>query len=291
MAILYQLVKRNTLLYLRDKASVFFSFLSVIIIIFMYVLFLGRLQRNGLADISTDVEGISWMISSWIMAGILTVSTVTVPLGALGSMIEDRADKKISDFYTSPIDRRVLALSYLISSWIIGFMMVFLNLIIGQVYVLTQGGEFFTFIQFIKLIGLMSLSIMAFSTFFYYVSLFMKTRNAFGLMSTLVGTFIGFLGGIYVQIGLMPPMVQGVMNALPTAHSVVLIRRVYMEGAINSIFGDYRGPEYVEFANDMGINANVFGTILPGYVMLLSLIGFAILFYILSVIKLNKTKL
>lgn len=118
---LMQLVKRNILLYLRDRASVFFSFLSVIIIIVMYVLFLGNVQLNNLSKSLGDVGGIDWLVSSWIMAGILTVSTVTVPLGVLGTLIDDRESGKISDFYVSPIKRNVLTLSYLMSSWIVAF--------------------------------------------------------------------------------------------------------------------------------------------------------------------------
>jgi multidrug/hemolysin transport system permease protein len=288
---LRQLIKRNLLLYLRDKASVFFSFLSVIIIVIMYTLFLGNLQRSGIEYTTGPVDGLDWLVSSWIMAGILTVSTVTVPLGILGTMIADRETGKISDFYTAPIDRKILALSYLISSWIIGFIMVFLNLMVGQAYVLTQGGEFFTLYQLIRLIGLMTLSIIAFSTMFYYISLFMKTQNSFGLLSTLVGTFIGFLGGIYVQIGLMPKVVQNVMNALPTAHSVVLIRNIYMEEAINFVFGSYTGPEYIEFIQDMGLVAQIGSYNLRSWQMILSLAMFATLFYTLSVIRLNKSKL
>ena len=292
MRILWQLVKRNTLLYLRDRAAVFFSFLSVIIIILMYVLFIGRLQKNG---IGVDVEGIDWLVSSWIMAGILTVTTVTVPLGALGTMIKDRQTKIISDFYTSPVDRKLLALSYLLSAWVIGLIMVLLNFVIGQVYVITQGGEFVSFMQFVQLLGLIMLSIMAFSTFFYYISLFMKTQNAFGLLSTLVGTFIGFLGGIYVQIGLLPSRIASVMNMLPTAHSVVLIRNVYMSKPMGVVFKDSHIPEVsealAEFNNDMGMVANVFGYQLESYQMVLSLVVFGLLFYILSVIKLNKSKL
>jgi multidrug/hemolysin transport system permease protein len=291
MRILTQLVKRNLLLYLRDKASVFFSFLSVIIIIVMYMLFIGRLQRNGMISTAGDVAGLDWLVSSWIMAGILTVTTVTVPLGALGTMITDRQTKKISDFYTAPIDRKILALSYLVSAWVIGFIMVTVNLFVGQLYVLSQGGEFLGFIQLIKIFGMIILSIMSFSTFFYYLSLLMKTANAFSLLSTLVGTFIGFLGGIYVQIGLMPKLVQSIMNTLPTAHSVVMIRRIYMDGAIEKVFQGYTGPEYVEFMSDMGLTATVFGFELQSYHMILSLVLFGLFFYGLSVLRLNKSKL
>ncbi len=97
MNVLYQLTLRNLRLYLRDKTAVFFSFLSVIIIILLYVLFLGAMQIDSLTHYFGDVEGIDWLVSSWIMAGLLTVSAVTIPLTILGRLIQDREDGMIND--------------------------------------------------------------------------------------------------------------------------------------------------------------------------------------------------
>ena len=291
MKVLLQLIKRNTLLYLRDRASVFFSFLSVIIIIALYILFLGKMQEDNLTEAFGAVSGIDWLTSSWIMAGILTVSTVTVPMASLGTLIRDRETGKIGDFYTSPVSRRILALSYLISSWVVSFFMVGLNLVAGQIYVLFNGGEFFSILEWFRLIGLYTLSIVAFSSMFFYISLYMKSQNAFGLLSTLVGTFVGFLGGIYIPIGVLGDNVQRIMNLLPTAQSVTLIRKAYMNGAIEKVFS--RAPEeaYRQYADIYGLSINISGNELNASVMVLYLAVFAAVFYLLSVLKLSKSKL
>jgi len=290
MNILYQLVLRNVKLYLRDKAAVFFSFLSVIIILAMYILFLGKMQSDSIQNEIGPMEGIDWVVAAWIMAGILTVSTVTIPLGAVGNLIDDRADGILNDFYTSPISRNVLALSYLISAWVIGFIMVLANFIIGLIYVLMQGGEFMSFIQIVELLGLIMFSIMTFSSFFFYISLFMRTRNAYGTLATLVGTFIGFLGGIYIPIGVLGSNVQLVMNLLPTAHAVTLVRRVYMRGAIEEVLATQ--PGFLDWYEDFyGLNVSIGNFELSSVHMLLSMLAFMLIFYTLSVVKLSKSKL
>lgn len=288
---LLSLIKRNLKRFLRDKASVFFSFLSVIIILLLYILFLGDMQITNLAEEFGDIPGIPWLISSWIMSGILMVSTVTVPLGAVGNLIDDRADNILDDFYVSPISRNILALSYLISAWVIGFIMVLVNLVIGQVYVLLQGGELLGFIPLIKILGLMLLSIMTFSSFFFYLSIFIKTRNAYGTLATLVGTLIGFLGGIYIPIGVLNPSVQSVMSTLPTAHAVTLFRRIYMEGAIQEVFGNAPQSAYDGYAEVYGLNVSIGHFQLESWHMLLSMVIFMVIFYTLSLIKLSKSKL
>ncbi len=291
MNILYQLTLRNLRLYLRDKAAVFFSFLSVIIIILLYVLFLGAMQADNLSDAFGDVAGIDWLVASWIMAGLLTVSTVTVPLTALGRLIEDRQNGMINDFYTSPIDRRILALSYLLSSWIIAFIMVAFNFVIGQIYVVINGGEFLSFISAMQILGVVLLSIVTFSSFFFYIALFMKTRNAFGILSTLVGTFVGFLGGIYIPIGILGKNVQSVMNVLPTAHSVTIMRNIYMKDAIDLVFAGAPQEAFDQYSYIYGLEVNIGDFTMGNIHLILSMVAFALLFYILSVINLSKSKL
>eukprot|EP01156_Anaeramoeba_ignava_P015345 Anaeramoba_ignava/a612846_5.p1 GENE.a612846_5~~a612846_5.p1 ORF type:complete len:293 (-),score=-5.20 a612846_5:371-1249(-) len=291
MRILYELVKRNVRLYLRDKAAVFFSFLSVVIILALYILFLGKLQVDAINSSFGDNGNNAWLVSSWIMAGILTVSTITVPLGAVGNLIDDRADNILSDFYVSPINRNTLALSYLISAWVIGAIMVFFNLVIGLIYVMMQGGEFPSIIQFLELVLVMILSIMSFSSFFFFMSLFMKTRNAYGTLSTLVGTFVGFLGGIYIPIGQLGETVQKVMNAIPVAHAVTLMRQIYMEGAVNAVFEGAPSEYYNSYANMFGLTIYFGDYQMQPYQMVLSLVLFMLVFYGLSVIRLSKNKL
>lgn len=289
--VLLSLVKRNLKIYLRDKASVFFSFLSVIIILLLYILFLGKMQVDNLTSEMGNIEGLSWLINSWIMAGILMVSTVTVPLGAVGNLIDDRANNILDDFYVSPISRNQLALSYLISAWVIGFVMVMVNLIIGQIYIVSQGGEFFNFITLIKVVGIMLFSIMTFSSFFFFLSIFIRTRNAYGTLSTLVGTFIGFLGGIYIPIGVLGNSVRNFMSALPTAHAVTLFRRLYMEAAIDKVFSGAPDSYYEAYANIYGLNVSIGDFELTNWHMFLSMAIFMGIFYLLSIIKLSKSKI
>ena len=289
--VLFSLVIRNLKKYLRDKAAVFFSFLSVIIILLLYILFLGKMQIDNLTSRLGDIDGLDWLVSSWIMAGILMVSTVTVPLGAIGGLIDDRNDEILDDFYVSPISRNKLALSYLISAWVIGFILVFVNLIVGQIYVVSQGGEFLSFFSFLKIIGLIILSIMTFSSFFFYISIFIKTRNAYGTLSTIIGTFIGFLGGIYIPIGVLSAPVQNVMNVLPTAHAVTIMRKVYMKEAINEVFEGAPSEVYNSYAEFNGLTIKIGSFEMQDWHMILSMIIFMGIFYTLSIIKLSKTKL
>ena len=83
------LIRRNINLFFRDKASVFFSLLSVVIIIVLYAAFLGNIQVQNIQETAGKVEGAAWLVNSWILAGILSVSSVTIAFSAFGTMVDD----------------------------------------------------------------------------------------------------------------------------------------------------------------------------------------------------------
>ena len=82
---------RNLKVFFKDKSSVFFSLLAVFIIIGLYALFLGDVWTSSMSDIA----GIRFLMDSWIMAGLLAVTSVTTTMGAYGIMVQDR-EKKIT---------------------------------------------------------------------------------------------------------------------------------------------------------------------------------------------------
>ena len=123
MKALVQLTKRNLLQFFRNRSEVFFSFLSVIIILGLYLLFLSDQQvRNIEYSIGQSIEGIKPMVNAWVMAGLLAVSTVTLSIGALGRMVLDKNRKVFYDFMVAPIKRYQLFLSYITSTFLIVLM-------------------------------------------------------------------------------------------------------------------------------------------------------------------------
>ena len=139
MTVITNLISRNLKLYFRDRTSVFFSLLGVLIIIGLYVLFLGNLIVKNLEGFVT--VGARFTVDSWIMAGVLAVTTVTTTMGAYGAMVEDRSKKISRDFSSAPVKRSQLAAGYILSSFIIGMIMTVAALIIAEIYIVAYGGK------------------------------------------------------------------------------------------------------------------------------------------------------
>ncbi len=278
------LVKRNLKLYFRDKMTVFFSMLGVFIIILLYLVFLGDLMASSVSFPPESGINAEFFINSWIMAGVISVSTITTTLGAYGVVVTDRANKVINDFKVSPIRRSVLVFSYILSSFIVGLIMSVISLAFAEIYIIISGGEILSFIGFVKTIGVILISVFMSSAVVFFIIAFVKTNNAFGAISTVFGSMIGFLMGVYVPIGNLVG-VDKLIKVFPFSHSAVLMRQVLIKesvGELTNIPSEYRQFLGIEFA---------FGdTVLPTIAHILIMLGVMVIFFILGVIAFSKKK-
>lgn len=57
MKTIRQLVKRNSLLYIRDKSAVAFSMLSMLVVLGLMVVFLGNMNRDNVVSLLAEYGG------------------------------------------------------------------------------------------------------------------------------------------------------------------------------------------------------------------------------------------
>jgi multidrug/hemolysin transport system permease protein len=276
------LIKRNLKLYFRDKTSVFFSLLGVFIIIGLYVIFLGDMMIGYITDEVGTYSGP--LVTSWIMAGVISVTTITTCNGAFGIMVEDTALKKLRDFKVSPIKRWQLVLSYVISAMIVGTIMSSLTLILSELYIYIEGGSILSFSAMFKVLGLILLSVFSSSAFIFLIMSFIQSQNAFGTASSIIGTLIGFLMGIYIPIGNLPSGVQTMIKIFPLSHSGVLLRKVM----INEVVDLEYLPE--EFKILLGISYKVNGEFLSNMIHIAYLLVSGVVFYLLAIIVVSRKR-
>src|SRR4030042_6198634 len=281
MTVMTNLIKRNLKLFFRDRTSVFFSLLAVFIIIGLYVLFLGNMMVKNFKELLG--ENARFTVDSWVMAGLLSVTSITTTMGAYGIMVEDKTKKISKDFSSAPLKRSQLAGGYIMSSFIIGMIMSIAALIVAEIYILANGGNLITLVTLLKLFGVMMLSVFAGSSMVFFIVSFFKSNNAFATASTIIGTLIGFLTGIYIPIGSLPSAVQTVIKIFPISHARALFRQIMMEAPMSIAFKNAPAQAVASFKQTMGVVFYIGGKELSPLVNILVLVATGILFYILAV--------
>lgn len=278
--------KRNILLYFRDKSALFFSLLAVIIMVVLYGTFLGNLISQSLPDFPAK----NWLLLSWIFAGILAVTSVTTTLGAFGTLVEDRSSEAELDFYASPIKRSALFGGYVMSSIFVGFIMCLLVLLTANAIFFFKGDETLTLLQLLKMVGVISLSVISSSSMILLLVSFFKTVKAFAAASTVIGTLLGFLAGIYIPIGNLPGYLQTIIKLFPTSHSAALFRQILMEPPMQITFAQAPASAKQEFLLDMGVFYEINGDLTSPMFSVLYLTGIAIVFSILAAAMMKRKK-
>ncbi len=279
-------IKRNVKLYFRDKSAVFFSLLAVFIIIGLYALFLGDVWLGELPQ----MDGARFLMDSWLIAGLLAVTSVTTTLGAFGIMVEDKTKKIAKDFYSAPIKRSRITAGYLLSVFIIGVIMSVVALVLSEVYVILNGGELLGALAALKVFGVILLATLSNTALMCFVVSFFKSQNAYTTASTIIGTLIGFIAGIYLPIGNLPEAVQTVVKVFPVSHAASLMRQTVMSAPIDASFAGAPQQALDRFNSMMGVSYQFGDFTVTPLMSIAFLIVTGLLFYGLAMMNMAKKR-
>lgn len=263
-------------IYLRDKTAVFFSLLSSFIIIGLYILFLGETYSSSFEQIGN----IHQLMDQWVMAGLLATTSVSTSVATLSVMVDDQYQKRQKDFYCTPIKKTALAGGYFMASLIISFFLSLITLFFAQIYILINKGSWFSFSVYMQIIVILLLTVLMNSSMMFFISSFFKSNHAFSTATSIIGTLIGFLTGIYIPIGTLPEIIQWVIKIFPTSHGAVLLRQTMMNSTMNKSFQQLPQTAVVEFQNILGITYQFENITLTPICHYFYLIIFTIIFFI-----------
>ena len=277
--------KRNLKVYFRDKSSVFFSLLAVLIVLGLYILFLGDQLVNSVSD---TVSGAGRLMDSWIMAGILAVTPVSTTLGSFGAIVNDKSRKIIKDFRCSPIRSGSLAGGYILSSFCIGTIMSLFAFAIIEIWFAIKGYALLSGVQLIQVLGVILLSVLTSSAMMYLVVSLFSSQNAFATASTIIGTLIGFVTGIYLPIGSTDQSVQYVIEFFPISHAASLFRKILMADPMAESFKDVPEKYLTEFKLNMGVEFSAFDHTFTTLESIIYLFAVAVIFYVIGIIITRK---
>ena len=275
---------RNLRIFFRDKSAVFFSLLASFIIIGLYVLFLGDVWVSSFEKI----PHIRQVMDNWIMAGLLAITSVTTTMGAFGTMINDKTRKIQKDLYAAPISRRSIAGGYGLSAFIIGLIISLVTLVLAQLYILWEGGNWMSLTTLFKVLGILLLSTFTNTSMVFFLTTFFASENAFSTASTVIGTLIGFITGIYLPTGNLPNAVQWVVKLFPSSHGAVLMRQAMMENAMNQSFSNI--DDMTWFKEFAGVTFIFGDKIVSPLMSILFLLISGCVFFALAVFNVSRKK-
>ena len=254
---MFELISRNRKVYTRDRLAFFMSFLSVIILILVYQVFLGQIQIDAIKEaLGSDTASSDTikMVNYWLISGLTTIISMTSTLGAFGVMVSDKEKKLSEDFKVSPISNFKVELSYAIFAILFGMILTMFSCVfaIGIFNGLSSLLDY-SVMDYLKIFGIVSLSTVLSAAIVLPILAFIRTSSAFTTLSTIVGTFIGFISGVYLSIGSVGETLQQVMTWFPMTQVNALLKQVLMKDSIAQVFDSAPSSVVNEYKESYGV--------------------------------------
>jgi multidrug/hemolysin transport system permease protein len=171
-------------------------------------------------------------------------------------------------------------LGYIGSAFTVGTLVTLFTLALAEVFIVLQGGELLAPLTLLKTLGVLLLSVLASSALTTFIVGFFKTQSQFGAASTILGTMIGFVTGIYLPVGNLPDYAATVVKRFPLSHSAALFRQLLMGDTLDKAFAGAPLQVQREFADFFGVTLGV-----SPFLSIVILLATVAAFFGLSVLK------
>ena len=269
------LVRRALGVFLKDKLSVFLALLSPLIVLVLYIFFLGDLQTDSLLAYfpagTVDESAAQAFVDSWMIAGVLGTATITVSFSANSVMVGDRERGVLGDFLAAPVKKSVLLGGYFVFNFVATAVICTVVFLIGLVYLAASGSFFMSAADVFAALGTVLFTTLSATLISVLVCAAFPTQGALGGFAGIVSAAIGFLIGAYMPLGTFPDGVEYAAGVLPGTHAAGLFRNFFMRGALENLTAGLPAGVSDEIAESFSMIFGFFGAeadiaVMAGYV-------------------------
>ncbi len=256
------LVKRNTKLYFKDKGMFFTSLITPLILLVLYVTFLGKAYedsfRSSLEKTGAVVSDklINGCVGGELASSLLAVCCVTVAFCSNFLMVQDKITGAKRDLTMAPIKRGTLALGYYFSNLLSTMLVCFGAAAVCLLY-LSQIGWYLTAEDVVLAFVDIFLLVLFGSALSGIINFFLSSQGQISAVGTIVSSGYGFICGAYMPISNFSERLQKVISFLPGTYGTSLLRNHFLRGVFEEM-GEQGFPEQVVESIKDGVDCNIY---------------------------------
>lgn len=231
------LTLRNIKLYFKDKMTFFVSLITPLILLVLFIAFLKSTYEDSILSIiqgfDLDQSLIDAFTGGWLFSSVLATSCITVAFCS-GMMVIDKINRANIDFMVSPVKKSTLQLSYVLANLFSTFIITFVLLIVGLIY-LACVGFYITFVDILLIVfGIIITSLLG-TILANIIWTFTHSQGVVSGVCTFVSALYGFICGAYMPISTMGQGMQYFVSLLPGTYATVLFRQGFLNSVLNKM--------------------------------------------------------
>lgn len=216
---LYTLSKREIIRFLKVWTQ---TLLSPIMTALLYFLVFGGAFSSQI----TDIDGISYL--AFLIPGLMIMqSTGNAYQNPSSSIIIAKYHGNIKDLLTAPFTALEKTIAFCSGAIVRGVMVAGIIWAIGVIF----EPSLLQIHSFLVLFGVLTLSNMLFGIFGTLAGLWSKTFDHSAGIANFIITPMGFLGGVFYSLDMLPPLAQYISYANPVLYMVEGTRYAFFGGA------------------------------------------------------------
>ena len=226
---------RNIKLYFKDKMTFLVSLITPLILLVLFIAFLKSTYEDSILSIiqgfDLDQSLIDALTGGWLFSSVLATSCITIAFCS-GMMVIDKINRANIDFMVSPVKKSTLQLSYVLANLFSTFIITFVLLIVGLIY-LACVGFYITFVDILLIVfGIIITSLFG-TILANIIWTFTHSQGVVSGVCTLVSALYGFICGAYMPISTMGQGMQYFVSLLPGTYATVLFRQGFLNSVLN----------------------------------------------------------
>ena len=255
------LIKRNIKMFFKDKGLFFTSLITPLILLVLYVTFLGNVYRDSFEmafpqgmEIPEDI--LNGLVGGQLFSSLLAVSCVTVAFCSNMLMVQDKVTGARKDFMVTPVKGTTMALGYyvatLVSTLIICLVATGAGLLyLGKVGWYLSGSDVALLLLDVFLLVMFGVALSS------IINFFLSTQGQISAVGSIVSSMYGFICGAYMPISQFSEGLQKALSFLPGTYATSLLRNHALRGVFEGLEADGYPSEVIEVLRDV-IDCNVY---------------------------------
>lgn len=230
---------RNIKVYFSDKGMFFTSLITPAILLVLYSTFLANVYKDAFMSAIPDGIEISskllnGLVSGQLVGSLLSVSCITVAFCSNMLMVQDKAYGNIKDLIITPTDKKTLAISYFLASFISTLIVNLFALGLCLIYIASNG--WFMNIMDILLIILNVIILTLFGCILSsLINSFLSTQGQISAVGSIVSSMYGFIAGAYMPMSQFGTGLKNVLLFLPTTYGTALMKNSVMASTFREL--------------------------------------------------------
>ena len=230
---------RNIKVYFSDKAMFLTSLITPIILLILYATFLSNVFQSTFVDampkgIELSKGLLNGLVKGQLVASLLSVSCITVAFCSNMLMVQDKVNGNLKDLMITPTDKKTLAISYFLASFISTLIVNLFALILCLIYIASSG--WFMNLTDVLLIILNVIILTLFGCVLSsIINSFLSTQGQISAVGTIVSSMYGFIAGAYMPMSQFGTELRKVLLYLPTTYGTALMKNSVMNGPFREL--------------------------------------------------------